>query len=123
MNITLKMKPLLVSASTKDKLIYKISNGYLSSQGTYGYHYRSLPSDKRDNIRVYNAHKINAKYAQGAIITRGKNKGKRHPSIKVRDSKWIAYVYDFDADLLKAAGLILKQGSRNFSIIRKGQKS
>ena len=120
MNITLQMKPIVVSAYTKDKLISSISGGYLTSFGSNGSFYRSLPNAKREIIRVYNAHKINAKWVQGDIITRGKNKGKRHPSIKVRDSKWIAYVYDFDADLLKAAGLILKQGSRNFSITRKG---
>ncbi|MOA70389.1 hypothetical protein D3C78_1992350 [compost metagenome] len=49
------------------------------------------------------------------MITKGKNKGKVE-SVVVREAHWEAYVYKFDIDLLKLAGLKLVQYERNFRL-------
>lgn len=112
MNITIKAKPVKYSAATKQALLSKIDRQFSYSGGALV----GLFDYNRNVVRVYNLHKINAKYDHSAKFKSGPRKGQRKPSVKVRDSQWIAYVYDLDRTLLKLAKLQVTQNHRNFTI-------
>lgn len=112
MNITIKAKPVFYKATTKNELIRKIGSKFSYGLGSFGIGMIGMFDYNRDTVRVYNLHKINAKYDHSARF----KSGQRKPSVKVRDSQWIAYVYDFDRAFLKAAKIEVIQNTRNFTI-------
>ena len=116
MNITIKAKPVKYSAATKQALLSKIDRQFSYSFGGFGNGLVGLFDYNRNVVRVYNLHKINAKYDHNAKFKSGPRKGQRKPSVKVRDSQWIAYVYDLDCTLLNLAKLQVTQNHRNFTI-------
>lgn len=116
MNITIKAKPVFYKATTKNELIRKIGSRFSYGLGSFGIGMIGMFDYNRDTVRVYNLHKINAKYDHSARFKSGPRKGQRKPSVKVRDSQWIAYVYDFDRAFLKAAKIEVIQNTRNFTI-------
>lgn len=122
MQISVKLKPRLVSAESREALL----NIIIGSHGrTYERHHRANKRFSRygaeaTQVRVYNLHKINAKYLQlkykhDNALT-GAVKGRTKSTKLVRKGMWIAYVYDIDIALLKAAGLVATQYTRNFTI-------
>ena len=119
MKIYVKVKPNKVVAQSKADLINKIMRGYSYTFSSWGDGHTRMNSDI-NMVRVYNLHKVNSKYAKGDIITRGKNAGKRKPAVKIRDAHWVAYVYDYNIDLLRMAGLTVSQNNRNYTIKVKG---
>lgn len=116
MNIIIKAKPVKYSAPTKQALLSKIDRQFSYSFGGFGNGLVGLFDYNRNVVRVYNLHKINAKYDHDAKFKSGPRKGQRKPSVKVRDSQWIAYVYDLDRTLLNLAKLQVTQNHRNFTI-------
>lgn len=116
MNITIKAKPVKYSAATKQTLLSKIDRQFSYSFGNFGHGLVGMFDYNRDTVRVYNLHKINAKYNHSAKFKSGPRKGQRKPSVKVRDGQWIAYVYDLDRKLLNLAKLQVTQNHRNFTI-------
>lgn len=116
MNITIKTKPIFYKASTKHELISKIGSKFTTGIGANWIGMIGLFDYNRNTVRVYNLHKINAKYDHRARFKSGPRKGQRKPSVKVRDSQWIAYVYDLDRTLLNLAKLQVTQNHRNFTI-------
>ena len=121
MKIYVKVRPYKVVAQSKADLIRKIIRGYSYTYrySSWGDGYGYMNSDT-NTVRVYNLHKVNSKYAKGDIITRGKNAGKRKPAVKIRDAHWVAYVYDYNIDLLEMAGITVSQNNRNYTIKVKG---
>ncbi len=122
MEISVKVKPRLVSAESREALLNIVIGNY---GRTYDRHHRANRKFSRGGtespvVRVYNLHKINTKYRQikykhdndmtGAV------KGRTRKTELVRKGEWIAYVYDIDVALLKAAGLVVTQHTRNFKI-------
>lgn len=91
-------KPRKIEAPTKKALMSKITRGASYCISTYGTGYRS--SCKYNTFVMFNCHKVRRK--------RG-----------VRASHWVAYVYEFDEDLLKALGIRVAQKPRNFEICEK----
>lgn len=112
MKITIKIKPILVTASTRDALMRKLigSKYHQNDKAGYGLYIGD------GAIKVYNIHKINAKYKHDAIFKSGPRKGQKKPSVKVRDKQWIAYVYIYDTHLLKLANKKVKQQWNNYII-------
>lgn len=116
MNINIKVVPIKYTASTKADLLSKIDRQFAVTVGNFGIALKGMFDYNRDKIRVYNLHKVNAKYDHSAKFKSGPRKGQRKPSVKVRDSQWIAYVYDLDRTLLNLAKLQVTQNHRNFTI-------
>lgn len=123
MNFTLKVKPIYITAKTKDELIRKIRGSRVWAVGSeFG---DGLVNDtyrnEREKVRVFNIHKINAKYKQEKHKrdNQEKNfvKGRTKKSVLVRDKEWIAYVYDFDFSLLKLLKVKVTQNTNNFKIV------
>lgn len=119
MNITVKVKPFKAAGYSKNSLIGKIDSNFAYSFGSHGTALRGLGRYNGDVIRVYNLHKVNAKYKQGDFYKSGPKKGTRRKAVRVHDSYWIAYVYDFNIDMLKALGITVHQGNRTFTIKRR----
>lgn len=88
------IKPRKIEAPTKRALMSKITSGAGFVVSTHGTGYRSHNSK---TFVMFNCHKIRRK--------RG-----------VRATHWVAYVYKFDEELLKALGIKVKQFTRNFRI-------
>lgn len=120
MNITVKVKPYKTTGYSKRSLISKIDSNFATSYGSHGSALRGLGRYNGDVIRVYNLHKVNAKYKQGDFYKSGPKKGTRRKAVRVHDSYWVAYVYDFNKDVLKALGITVHQNDRNFTIKRRG---
>ena len=92
-------KPRKIEAPTKNALMSKITVGASFTVNDCGTGYRS--SSYNSNIFVmFNCHKVRRK--------RG-----------IRASHWVAYVYEFDEELLKALGIRVVQKPRNFEIYGK----
>ena len=115
MNINIQVKPKKVVAKSKNELIEKISKNHVLTFMNHGDSIlRKLPQD--DVIRVYNLQKIDSKYNR-VYHKSGQNKGKYKESIKIVDSHWVAFVYDFNINLLKLAKIKLVQKNRNFVMV------
>ena len=99
MKLFKNFKPRKIEAPTKNALMSKITAGASYCSSTHGTGYRS--SSYNSNIFImFNCHKVRRK--------RG-----------VRASHWVAYVYEFDEDLLKALNIRVVQNPRNFEIYEK----
>lgn len=92
-------KPRKIEAPTKNALMSKITRGASYCIGTYGTGYFRGSLNSKTFI-MYNCHKVRRK--------RG-----------IRATHWVAYVYKFDGDLLKALGIRVVQNHRNFEIYEK----
>ena len=118
MKFSISVSPAIVTSSTKDSLIQKITGNRHCSFGNSG---NGLCSSFSNTIRVYNIEKHRAKK---------KYTGRKHDGLngKVRNTKilkhghTIAYVYDFDINLLSLVGIKVKQYSRNFKLVDKNGK-
>ena len=97
MKLFKNFKPRKIEAPTKNTLMSKITRGASYCISTYGSGYRSYNSK---TFVMFNCHKVRRK--------RG-----------IRANHWVAYVYEFDEDLLKALDIKVKQFSRNFEICGK----
>lgn len=84
MNITIKAKPVFYKATTKNELIRKIGSRFSYGLGSFGIGMTGLFDYNRDTVRVYNLHKINAKYDHIARFKSGPRKGQRKPSVKAK---------------------------------------
>ena len=111
MSISIKLKPVRYVAHSQDALMTQITGS------TRGYQYYSngniLYNHVNKTVRVYNIHKINAKYRQDKYKT-GPKKGQTKKSVKIQDKQWIAYVYQFDKSVLDLIGKKIVQNDRNF---------
>lgn len=121
MEIKVKVEPKLVKAKSKYFLMNLIVGGHSFCHQNNAIAYRPMYGDKRKGtVRVFNLHKVNSKYRQikykRSNPKTGAVKGRTRKSELVREGGWIAYVYDFDLNLLKLAGLQVKQGTRNFTL-------
>ena len=128
MEIKVKVKPRLVRASSKESLMNLIIGRYNYCSQTNARAYRPLAYRKSgdEEVRVFNLHKINTKYRQikykNSNTKTGAIEGRTRKTELVRKGEWIAYVYDFDLALLRAAGLKVIQGTRNFTIEKVGKR-
>ncbi len=123
MEFRIKVEPRVVRASSKESLLHIIIGGHAFSIQNNATAHRPLLGSSRDTkVRVYNLHKVNAKYKQikykNSNPKTGAVKGRTRKSELVRKGEWIAYVYDFDLSLLKLAGLHVKQNERNFTVTK-----
>lgn len=92
MKLYKKVKPQRYTASSKSALLDKISQGCNYTVGTFGSGYI-----RGTKFRMFNCHKIRRK--------RG-----------LHNTHWVAYVYRFDEDLIKALDIRVVQNPRNFEI-------
>lgn len=128
MNFTNKVKPsAIMKAKTHEEIMNRVScegSYHWSMSPNYGqglisiYKFGVSP----DKVRVYNLHKIRSKTKQVKYKTGSKKGQTKLPSKVVRESGWIAYVYDFDIAMLNTLGLEVRQLSRNFTIKSKNNK-
>lgn len=121
MNLNITLKPMKYTAKTLHEIHRKISNGHARSfSSAFGDGLTKFTKD--DTVRVYNLHKVNAKYKQErhkkTNTEKGFVKGQTKKSVLVREGQWIAYIYDFDVAMLKALGLKVTQNTRNFTLIK-----
>lgn len=121
MEIKVKVKPRLVRAKSRESLLHLIVGGHTHCWQNNAVAFRPMYGAGKDTtVRVYNLHKVNAKYRQIKYKTSnpktGAVKGRTRKTELVRSGEWIAYIYDFDLALLKSAGLMVRQGTRNFTI-------
>lgn len=126
MEIKVKVSPKKVYGSRKEELLSRVlgSHAWCITEGSIAH--RPLFGDKKyTSIRVYNLHKVNAKYRQIKYKTSnpktGAVKGRTKKTELVRKGEWIAYVYDLDVQLLRLAGLKVRQGTRNFTFEKVGK--
>lgn len=73
-------------------------------------------SSRPDVIRVYNLEKRRAKKEISPKKTFKGQKGDIAQTKIVERGHWIAQTYDFNSDVLKAAGITVHQGTRTFKI-------
>lgn len=112
MQLTIKLKPVIMQARSKEALLHNIGHRFsirghaFSSSGNY------MCSSNGDKV-VYNMQKVRAKFE------RSKKRIAKRPietpifaSRKIRDGHWLAYVYVFTKD----APVILRQGLRTVDI-------
>ena len=121
MEIRVKVKPRKVYGVSREELLSRILNNHAWCMTGSSIAHRPLFGGDRDKtIRVFNLHKVNTKYRQikykSTNPKTGAVKGRTRTTELVRKGEWIAYVYDLDLALLRAAGLKVKQGTRNFTI-------
>jgi len=95
MKVTVNMKPIVLTANTKDKLVFKVKEFF----GSYGY--------------LVNAHGKGMYRGDDFIMV---NYQKFRSKRGVRKAHWVAYAYKFNMDFLKAANLKVTQGTRTFDI-------
>lgn len=120
MRFTFTVKPRVMTAQSRDDLMRMVTNNY-SMTNTFTTNMSNVlrtPSFGGRNsddskVRAYNIIKINAKYKQ----IKDKN-GHTKKSHLVRSKQYIAYVYDFDVNVLKHLGLGIKQNSKYFRITK-----
>ena len=98
MKLFKNFKPRKIEAPTKKALMSKITRGASFTVSTHctGYRHRC----KYNTFVMFNCQKVRRK--------RG-----------VRATHWVAYVYEFDVELLKALGIRVVQKPRNFEIYEK----
>lgn len=96
MKLFKNFKPRKIEAPAKNALMSKITAGASYCIGTYGTGYFRGGLNSKTFI-VFNCHKVRRK--------RG-----------IRASHWIAYVYEFDEEVLKALDIRVIQNPRNFEI-------
>ena len=94
MKLFKNIKPRKIEAPTKNALMSKITAGANFTVNNHGSVYRSYNSK---TFVMFNCHKVRRK--------RG-----------IRASHWVAYVYRFDEDLIKALDIRVVQNPRNFEI-------
>jgi hypothetical protein len=96
MKVYVEKKPVVVKADSKDSLLDKIRERFRAVYGmsSYGNGFSTL---SHDTYVMYNAQKFRRK--------RG-----------VRKGYWVAYIYKFEEDFLRAANLYVEQGNRTFTI-------
>lgn len=94
MKLFKNFKPRRIEAPTKNALMSKITAGAGFTVNAFGSGYRSHNSK---TFIMINSHKVRRK--------RG-----------IRASHWVAYVYEFNEDMLKALDIRVKQNTRNFKI-------
>lgn len=122
MDFTFKVKPKKLEAKTHSDIMSKVTNQgkyCWSMSSEYGKGLTSLHRSygaKADKVRVYNLHKIRGKTKQVKYKTGSKKGQTKLPSKVIRESGWIAYVYDFDIAMLNMLGLEVRQLTRNFII-------
>ena len=97
MKLFKNFKPRLIEAPTKNALMNKITVGASFMANSHGTGYRKYNSN---TFVMFNCHKVRRK--------RG-----------IRASHWVAYIYEFDVELLTALGIRVRQFHRNFEIYEK----
>lgn len=113
MKLTINVRPQTITAHSKDALIAKIKgNHHTCSHSNYGFGIANEYRNDLKGMRVYNLHKVRAKYQQ--IKNKTGIDDTRKVAKKVRDAHWVAYVYDFNVDVLDALNLKVDQKQRNF---------
>ena len=114
MDIHIKLKPSVHKDKSKSTLVRRITNNRGWSISNLGIGYTPLFNRNREDILVYNIEKRNYKSEQ-IKYTSGVNKGKTKKSNVLRHKHWVAYVYIFSPELLKAMGKKVRQGNRTFT--------
>lgn len=113
MRLYVNVKPKIRVAYTKDDLMLRVSGGYYQFSRYFGTYGDGFMSRDRKLIRVYNLQKINKKVERTTITKNGKTKSQ---SKVLHHKYWVANIYDFDIELLKALNIKVKQQKRNFVI-------
>lgn len=115
MDIRIKLKPTIYKDKSKLNLIHKITNNRVWSISNLGIGYTPMMRNRRrEDIVVYNLEKRNYKSEQ-IKYTRGPKKGRTKKSNVIQHKQWVAYVYTFSPELLKAMGKKVRQGNRTFT--------
>ena len=116
MDIHIKLKPSVHKDKSKSTLVHRITNNRVWSISNLGIGYTPMMNRNRnrEDILVYNIEKRGYKSEQ-IKYTSGVNKGKTKKSNVLRHKHWVAYVYVFSPELLKAMGKKVRQGKRTFT--------
>lgn len=118
MDIRIKLQPSVHKDKCKSTLVRRITNNRGWSISNMGIGYTPIMNRNRnrnrDDILVYNIEKRGYKSEQ-IKYTSGFNKGKTKKSNVLRHKHWVAYVYTFSPELLKAMGKKVRQGKRTFT--------
>lgn len=114
MDIHIELKPSVYKDKSKYNLICQITNNRIWSISNLGIGHTPLFNRNRNDILVYSLEKRNYKSEQ-IKYTSGKNKGRTKKSNVLRHKHWVAYVYTFSPELLKAMGKKVRQGNRTFT--------
>lgn len=95
MKVTVNMKPIVLTANTKDEVVSQVKEFFRTFGYTVNSHGKGM--SRGNEFIMVNYQKFRSK--------RG-----------VRAAHWVAYVYKFDMDFLKTANLKVTQGTRTFDI-------
>lgn len=119
MVLFVNVKPSVVKASTFAQLQSKLPSGSTyGSDGNYSSYWGSFYGNNKEFAYVYNVRKENKKTKQIKYV-RGEKKNRTKKSEIIRRKQWIANVYKFDLNLLRAAGLKVIQEGRTFKIVKR----
>jgi hypothetical protein len=105
MYITIKLTPKKITAPTKAAILSKIDSMGIYTFSAHGHYYR----DKFGFVIAYNMEKHRRK------VKRLPNRGKEI----IRANHWVAHIYHISETILSYKGCMIKQYSRNFTIITK----
>lgn len=118
MKLAITIKPETIRSTTKNSLLSKINNYYSDFHHVTSSFGSALFSSKKNVVRVYNIEKHRPKKKLMGRKHSGKNGKIRNTKI-IDSGHSIAFVYDFNVEILKALGLKVKQYSRTFKIVDK----
>lgn len=118
-----KVRPTLKTGVTRDSLVNAIQRGLRLATFSFGDYGHGIVSHDHKTIRVYNLQKVRPKKKQSQTASYQNEDGKTIRKTKIEHAgHWNAYVYDFNIEMLKHAGLTVHQGSRTFHIVDKNGK-
>lgn len=118
MAIVIKIKPVKISAKSKQDIIRKLEGDFRTGfVRHYGFGLLGRGGGHHEGIvRLYNLEKHNRKVKiTKRTITRGKRKGEVEVTREVvRTSGWVAHYYDVPKDMVEIKGT--QQKERNFTL-------
>jgi hypothetical protein len=105
-----------VVRSTKSTIVsHVVSNRHLTYSSDIGAGYVIGYNNKPDTIRVFNLEK---RRPVVKIVTDKKLLKKGIKRQVVTPGHWVAHVYDFPVDVLRATGMKVLQGTRTFKLVK-----
>ncbi|MFA5207396.1 MAG: hypothetical protein WC428_01950 [Candidatus Paceibacterota bacterium] len=117
MKITIKIQPMILTATSKKEAISKVNAYGVLTFSNYGRYLNGYSERKNDIAIVANYQVQNRKTKQVKNLKTGKTK-----SIILREKLWTVRVYRIPIELLKIGNLVVLQRHRYFEIVSKKNK-
>jgi hypothetical protein len=111
MKLTLNIRPVRVTATTRARVMSTIQGGHCVAMGSQGSYLAPYPGHNRDTVRVYNLEK-RRKRVEITVHPRTKKVGRS----VVSPAHWVGHYYDIPVEFLRLGRLRVRQLTRHFEI-------